>query len=171
MFFIFTELLFSHHSYFQRTKLRRCLEEVHATEKTYVNILYVLAVKISSEVKNTCDTKDENLILTFNNTYKPLLGNIQQIYQLHHDMILPEMEQYITGHLTGNMWSVFEKNYKVIEVLYKNYYVTYYDTQGKLDDLCKNQSLINEAMIKCQTLLGNLYPITQLNCPNQRLLR
>ncbi|CAF4367670.1 unnamed protein product, partial [Rotaria sordida] len=59
----------------------------------------------------------------------------------------------------------------VIEVLYKNYYVTYYDTQGKLDDLCKNYPLINDAMLKCQALLGNLYPITQLNCPNQRLLR
>ena len=126
---------------------------------------------MSSEVKNTCDTKDENLILTFNNTYKSLLGNIQQIYQLHHDHILPELEKYIDGRLTGNMWSVFEKNYKVIEVLYKNYYVTYYDTQGKLDELCKTQPLINEAMLKCQTLLGNLYPITQLNCPNQRLLR
>jgi hypothetical protein len=136
-----------------------------------VSILYVLAVKISSEVKNACDTKDENLILTFNNTYKSLLGNIQQIYQLHHDIILPEMEQYIDGRLTGNMWSVFEKNYKVIEVLYKNYYVTYYDTQGKLDELCKTQPLINEAMLKCQAMLGNLYPITQLNCPNQRLLR
>jgi hypothetical protein len=121
-------------------------------------------------MKNTCD-KDENLILLFNNTYKPLLGNIQQIYQLHHDIILPEIEEYITGHSIGNMWSVLEKNFKVIEVLYKNYYVTYYDTQGKLDDLCKTHSLINEAMLKCQVHLGNLYPITQLNCPNQRLLR
>jgi hypothetical protein len=135
-----------------------------------VNILYVLSVKLTVEIKNTCD-KDENLILTFNNTYKPLLGNIQQIYQLHHNMILPEFEQFITGHSTGNMWSVLEKNFKVIEVLYKNYYVTYYDTQGKLDDLCKNHPLINEAMLKCQVYLGNLYPITQLNCPNQRLLR
>ncbi|CAF4281890.1 unnamed protein product, partial [Rotaria sordida] len=37
--------------------------------------------------------------------------------------------------------------------------------------LCKNYPLINDAMLKCQALLGNLYPITQLNCPNQRLLR
>lgn len=147
------------------------MEEVHATEKTYVNVLYVLAVKLCTEVKTTCDTKDDNLNLTFNNTYKPLLGNIQQIYQLHHDMILPEMEKYITGTKTDNMWSVLEQHFKVIEVLYKNYYVTYYDTQGKLDDLCKTQPLINEAMLKCQTYLGNLYPTTQLNCPNQRLLR
>ncbi len=135
-----------------------------------MNILYVLAVKITVEIKNTCD-KDENLILTFNNTYRSLLGNIQQIYQLHHNIILPEMEEYITGHLTGSMWSVLEKHFKVIEILYKNYYVTYYDTQGKLDDLCKNHSLINDAMLKCQSYLGNLYPISQLNCPNQRLLR
>jgi len=135
-----------------------------------VNILYVLSVKLTVEIKNICD-KDENLILMFNNTYKPLLGNIQQIYQFHHDLILPEMEQYITGHLNGNMWSVLEKNFKVIEVLYKIYYVTYYDIQGKLDDLCKTYPLINEAMLKCQVYLGNLYPITQLNCPNQRLLR
>ncbi|CAF1194924.1 unnamed protein product [Rotaria sordida] len=154
----------------RQSKLRRCLEEVHTTEKTYVNILYVLSVKLSAEIKNTCD-KDDNLILIFNNTYKPLLGTIQQIYQLHYTMILPEIEEYIIGQRTGNMWSIFEKNFKVIEVLYKNYYVTYYDTQGKLDDLCKNYPLINDAMLKCQALLGNLYPITQLNCPNQRLLR
>ncbi|CAF4550878.1 unnamed protein product [Rotaria sp. Silwood2] len=154
----------------RQTKLRRCIEEVHTTEKTYVNILYVLSVKISAEIKNTCD-KDENLILTFNNTYKPLLATIQQIYQLHYKFILPEIEEYITGQCTGNMWSVLEKNFKVIEVLYKNYYVTYCDIQGKLDDLCKNYPLINDAMVKCQAHLGNLYPITQLNCPNQRLLR
>ncbi|CAF3455254.1 unnamed protein product [Rotaria socialis] len=154
----------------RQTKLRRCLEEVNATEKTYVNILYVLSVKLSAEIKNTCD-KDDNLILTFNNTYKPLLGTIQQIYQLHYGMIAPEIEEYIIGQRTGNMWSVLEKNFKVIEVLYKNYYVSYADIQGKLDELCRNNPLINEAMIKCQTYLGNLYPITQLNCPNQRLLR
>ncbi|CAM4746628.1 unnamed protein product [Rotaria magnacalcarata] len=154
----------------RQTKLRRCLEEVNATEKTYVNILYVLSVKLSAEVKNTCD-KDDNLILTFNNTYKLLLGTIQQIYQLHYGMIAPELEEYITGQRTGNMWSVLEKNFKVIEVLYKNYYVNYSDIQGKLDELCRNNPLINEAMIKCQTYLSNLYPITQLNCPNQRLLR
>ncbi|CAF5223146.1 unnamed protein product, partial [Rotaria magnacalcarata] len=134
------------------------------------NILYVLSVKLSAEVKNTCD-KDDNLILTFNNTYKLLLGTIQQIYQLHYGMIAPELEEYITGQRTGNMWSVLEKNFKVIEVLYKNYYVNYSDIQGKLDELCRNNPLINEAMIKCQTYLSNLYPITQLNCPNQRLLR
>ncbi|CAF4538087.1 unnamed protein product [Rotaria sp. Silwood1] len=154
----------------RQIKLRRCLEEVHATEKTYVNILYVLSVKVSAEIKNTCD-KDDNLIVIFNNTYKPLLGTIQQIYQLHYSMILPEIEEYIIGQRTGNMWTVLEKNFKVIEVLYKNYYVTYDDTQGKLDDLCRNYPLINDAMVKCQVHLGNLYPITQLNCPNQRLLR
>lgn len=130
----------------------------------------MLSVKLSAEIKNTCD-KDENLIVTFNNTYRPLLGTIQQIYQLHHTLILPDIEEYITGHATGNMWSVIQKNFKVIEVLYKNYYVTYFDAQGKLEDLCKNHPLINEAMLKCQVLLGNLFPTTQLNCPNQRLLR
>jgi hypothetical protein len=121
-------------------------------------------------VKNTCD-KDDNLIIIFNNTYKPLLATIQQIYGFHHNHFLPEIEEYITGHRTGNMWSVLEKHFKVIEVLYKEYYVKYYENQGKLDDLCKNHALINEAMLKCQGLLGNLYPITQLNCANQRLLR
>jgi hypothetical protein len=81
------------------------------------------------------------------------------------------MEKYITGHSTENMWSVLEKNFKVIEVLYKSYYVTYYDIQAKLDDLCKTHPLLNEAMLKCQVHLGNLYPLTQLNCANQRLLR
>ncbi|CAF1574678.1 unnamed protein product [Adineta ricciae] len=154
----------------QRVKLRKCIEEVHATEKTYVNILYILSVKLSAEVKNTCN-RDDDAILKFNSTYKPLLGTIQQIYKLHNELILPEIEEYISGQRTGNMWSIFEKNFKVIEVLYKHYYVTYYDTQGKLDELCRTSSLINEAMLKCQVLLGNLYPITQLNCPNQRLLR
>lgn len=69
------------------------------------------------------------------------------------------------------MWTVLQRNFKVIEVLYKNYYVNFCDTHGKLDDLCKNNTLINDAMLKCQQYLGNLYPITQLNCPNQRLLR
>jgi hypothetical protein len=135
-----------------------------------VNVLYVLSVKLSSEIKTTCD-KDDNLILTFNNTYKPLLGTIQQIYKFHHDILLPEMEEYINGNRAGSMWSVLEKHRQVIEVLYKNYYVTYDDTQGKLGDLCKNHPLIHESMLKCQVHLGNLYPIDQLNCPNLRLVR
>jgi hypothetical protein len=135
-----------------------------------VNILYVLSVKLSAEVRNTCE-KDDNLVIIFNATYKSLLGNIQQMYQFHHDHLLPAIEEHITNHQSGNMWTVLQKHFKVIEVLYKNYYVTYADTQGKLDELCRIHPLLNEAMIKCQAHLGNLYPITQLNCPNQRLLR
>ena len=140
------------------------------TEKTYVDVLYVLAVKLSAEVKNTCE-KDDNLILTFNNTYRSLLGNIQQIYKLHNEIILPQFEDCISGRCTDNMWSVLDKNAKVIEVLYKAYYLSYADSQTKLDDICRSNPLLHEAMLKTQVHIGNLYPTTQLNCPNQRLLR
>ena len=81
------------------------------------------------------------------------------------------MEKFITGHSTGNMWTVLETHFKFIEVIYKDYYVKYNDIQAKLDDICKSNPLINEAMLKCQVHLGNLYPLTQLNCANQRLVR
>ena len=143
---------------------------MHTTEKTFVDILYVLAVKISAEVKLTCE-KDDSLIVAFNNTYRPLLGSIQQIYKLHHEVILPELEAYISRQRTGNIWSVLETNFKCIEVIYKDYFVKYSDMQGKLDELRRTHALINEAMLKCQVHLANLDPINQLNCANQRLLR
>jgi hypothetical protein len=143
---------------------------VYTTEKTYVGILYILSVKISSEVKRICG-KDDGLVVLFNNTYRPLLGSLQSIYKLHYDVILVEFEKYITGHSKENIWTVLGTNLKVIESIYKDYYVKYAEVQGKLDDLCKRYPSIHEAMLQCQTYLGNLYPLTQLNCANQRLLR
>lgn len=141
-----------------------------ATEKTYVDILYVLSVKLSAEVKNVCE-KEENLIVLFNNTYRQLLGSIQAIYRLHHETLLPQFEKYISTNDNGNMWTIIEKNFKFIEIIYKDYYVKYYTVQTKLDEICRENALLNEAMMKCQRYLGSLYPLTQLNCANQRLLR
>jgi len=154
----------------EKSKIRKCLEEVLSTEKTYVDILYVLSVKLSAEVKNTCE-KDENLIVMFNNTYRQLLGSIQAIYRLHHETILPQFERFISGQDNGNMWTVLEKNSKFIETLYKDYFVKYDEAQTKLNDICRENPLINESMLKCQVYLGNLNPLTQLNCANQRLVR
>lgn len=156
--------------FLQKTKLRKCLEEVYTTEQTYTKVLYVLSYKLSEEVKSVCE-KDENVLTLFNDTYKQLVGNFKQIYHLHHDLLLPEFEKYVTGQVAGNMWTVLEKNFKPIEVLYKNYYIIYSSTQGKIDELCKNYPLINEAMLKCQVHLGNIFPLAQFNCSNQRLLR
>lgn len=127
-------------------------------------------MKLSAEVKNTCE-KDENLILIFNNTYRQLLGSIQAIYRLHHETILPQFERFISGQDNGNMWTVLEKNSKFIETLYRDYFVKYDEAQTKLNDICREYPLINDSMTKCQVYLGNLNPLTQLNCANQRLVR
>ena len=121
-------------------------------------------------MKETCAVDDESLC-NFNKIYKPLLGSIQAIYKLHHDSILPEMAKFVNGESNGNMWNIFKQYFKCIEVIYKDYYVQYDANQTKIDELCQNNKLIHEAMLKCQSSLDNLYPTTQFNCPNQRLLR
>jgi hypothetical protein len=69
------------------------------------------------------------------------------------------------------MWSILQEHFQTIEDLYKSYYVAYAESQRKLEHLCKSHSLIHRAMLKCQVHLGNLYPVAELNCANQRLLR
>ncbi|CAF0862570.1 unnamed protein product [Didymodactylos carnosus] len=157
-------------------KLCKCIEELWTTEKTYVNTLYVLSSKLPAEVKRSCGT-DDQLVVQFNSTYKPLLGALQAIYKLHCDTILPKITSYVNKSkisqetANSNVWSVLRDNSQFISVLYKDYYVRISESQAKLDDLCKSHSSLNDAMLNVQTMMGSLYPMTQLNCPNQRLLR
>ncbi len=152
--------------------LFECIQEVYATEVTYVKILYVLASKLPAKMKETCE-KDESLIETFNNIYKPLLGTIQRLYKFHYEIILPYFRQYQTDYRADNLWSILQENFQTIENLYKAYYVAYNEYQRELKRLDRSYALkkIHKAMLVCKVYLGNLCPITELNCPNQRLLR
>jgi hypothetical protein len=143
---------------------------VYITEKNYVKILFVLSIKLPAEVEKTCG-KDENLIAIFRNVYQPLLHSILRIYTFHHATILPQIEEYLENVRKGNMWSLLNENFRIIEPLYKTYYVAYDESQRKLQTLCKTYPLIDKAMLKIQNHLNNLNPITQFNCPNQRLMR
>ncbi|CAF4293434.1 unnamed protein product, partial [Didymodactylos carnosus] len=157
-------------------KLYKCIEELWKTEKTYVHILNVLSSELPFEVNKLCGT-DDAIVNQFNSTYKPLLGALQAIYKLHCDTLLPKLTPYVhnwetlRGNTSRNVWSIFHDNSQFISVLYKDYYVRISESQTKLDDLCKLHSCLNDAMLKVQTFMGNLYPMSQLNCPNQRLLR
>lgn len=121
-------------------------------------------------VRKFCENDDESL-KAFNEVYRPLLGTIQSIYNFHHDTILPSMEKYITPQSGGNMWTLFESYYQYIEVMYRDYYTKYQDNHEKIEDICRNNKILGDAMLDCQTYMNNLYPLTQLNVPNQRLLR
>jgi hypothetical protein len=71
------------------------------------------------------------------------------------------------------MWLILQEHFQTIEDLYKAYYVAYDEYQRELKRLDKSYALkkIHKAMLVCRIYLGNLCPITELNCPNQRLLR
>ena len=148
----------------------KCLQEVRATEETYLRKLYVLSFKILDKVKQTC-RKDESLFKKFASLYQPLLNAIRCLYYFHNESVLPLMEEYITGHRKGTLWSIFEEHFQKIETLYKQYYVLYDENQDKIQRFAEENELINKAMLKCQVHLDNIYPIAELNCGNQRLLR
>ncbi|CAF3177636.1 unnamed protein product [Rotaria sp. Silwood2] len=154
----------------QKASLLKCLDEVYVTEEKYVKKLYVLSVKVSDHVRQTCQN-DANLLNTFNSAYKSLLDTIKRLYKFHYEHILPDMVEYKTGLRTDNIWSIFVEHFQTIENLYKEYYIVYDENQQKLERLCTTYSLIHEAMLQCQVHLGNLYPINELNCANQHLLR
>jgi hypothetical protein len=99
------------------------------------------------------------------------LDALTAIYKLHQRNILPQMVKCLTGHRQGLFWSILEENFESIERLYKAYYIAFDDVQNKLEEFCRTHALIQEAMLKVQEDLAHLYPITQLNCANQRLLR
>jgi hypothetical protein len=145
---------------------------VYATEVTYVKTLYVLASKLPARIKETCE-KDANLLEIFNKIYKPLLDTIHRLYKFHYEIILPHLRQHKTGHQTDHMWSIFQEHFPTIEDLYKSYYVAYDEYQRELKRLDKSSELkkIHKIIFVCKVYLGNLCPITELNCPNQRLLR
>lgn len=114
---------------------------------------------------------DDNLLKSFNDTFKPLLVTIKQLYEFHHDKILPNMLNFRVGYRSDNIWSIFEEHFEKIESLYKEYYIVYDENQQKIERLCATNPLLHDAMLKCQVHLGNLYPINELNCANQHLLR
>ena len=81
------------------------------------------------------------------------------------------MAKSLTGHRPGLFWSILEDNFELIEGLYKAYYIAFDDVQHKLEEFCRTHALIHQAMLSLQEDLAHLYPITQLNSANQRLLR
>jgi len=96
---------------------------------------------------------------------------LEKLYKFHSEVILHNIEQYKADHRTDNMWTIFQDHFQTIEELYKAYYVTYAENQHELEIVCKINPLIYKAMLNCQVYLENLYPINELNCANQRLLR
>ncbi|CAF4667476.1 unnamed protein product [Rotaria socialis] len=146
------------------------LEEIHKTENNYIAKLHVLTFKMPKIVKQICQT-DENTLKSFYDIFQPLLATLKQLYVFHYENILPNMEQFITGHRTDLIWSIFEEHFQTIENLYKEYYTVYDENQQKFERLCATNALLHTAMLDCQGLMGNLYPINELNCANQHLLR
>ncbi|CAF0824211.1 unnamed protein product [Adineta ricciae] len=143
--------------------------EVYATERTYIEKLHVLCYVVPRKIQEIC-VKEKTFLHRFKNVYRPLKIILKQIYKFHLHVILPHFERCRSSNYTDYLWSVLEHNYQTIESLYKTYYLTYDENQRKLEDLCKPGSFLNRAMLQCQVYLGNLYPLTELNCANQRLL-
>ena len=139
---------------------------------SYVKILYVLSSKIPAKIKEIY-ANDDSLLRTFDIIYKPLLDTIRQLYKFHYEIIFPHFRDYRTGDRMKNIWGIFQEHFQRIEELYKAYYLTYNDYQRDLKRLEKSVALkkIHEAMLVCKVYLGNLCPMTEFNCPNQRLLR
>lgn len=123
-------------------------------------------------MKETC-SNEENVLELFQSTYKPLINTIRELYRFHHGIILPCVEEYQTGRRTGHIWASFQEHFQTIENLYKVYYVAYDEYQRELKRLDKSTVIkkVHQAMLVCKIYLGNLDPISEFNCPNQRLLR
>ncbi|CAF1337034.1 unnamed protein product [Adineta ricciae] len=143
--------------------------EVYATERTYIEKLHVLCYVVPRKIEEIC-MEEKTFLRRFKNVYRPLKIILKQIYKFHLRAILPHFERYRSSNYADYLWSVLEHNYQTIESLYKTYYLTYEENQRKLSDLCKPGSFLDRAMLQCQVYLGNLYPLTELNCANQRLL-
>lgn len=71
----------------------------------------------------------------------------------------------------GLFWTVLEENFARIESSYTAYFLAFDEIRTKLDAFRLQHPVINDAMAKAQQDLDKLDPITQLNCPNQRLVR
>jgi hypothetical protein len=152
--------------------LNERIKEIYATEATYVKILYVLSSKLPAKMKETCGN-EATLLEIFNTIYKPLLDTIRRLYKFHYEIILPHFGGYRTGHRIDHIWGILQEHFQTVEDLYKAYYVTYNEYQRELKRLDKSPTLkkVHNAMLVCKIYLGNLCPITEFNCPNQRLLR
>lgn len=134
--------------------------------------LYVLAVKLPAKMKETCSNEDHVLEL-FQTTYKPLINSIRDLYKFHREILLPYIEEYQNGRRMDHIWGSFQEHFQTIEQLYKIYYVAYDEYQHELKRLEKSHVIkkVHQAMLVCKVYLGNLDPISEFNCPNQRLLR
>jgi hypothetical protein len=81
------------------------------------------------------------------------------------------MAEYLNNHYHNTFWSIIEEHFSLIQRLYADYYVTFDSIHSELEHYCRKYPLINQAMLETRVYIGNLYPIVQLNCANQRLLR
>ena len=137
---------------------------------SYVEILKILVIDLPRKVKMNCG-KNFQLFERFQKLFQPLLNALLAIFNFHNRSILPAIGDYLVGERENYFWTIFENHFQTIEDLYSTYYIIFDDVQQNIEEFVRNNSLIDEAMLVIQTQLGNLYPITQLNCANQRLLR
>ncbi|CAF0714165.1 unnamed protein product [Adineta steineri] len=145
-------------------------EEVYETEVTFIKKLQVFSYVLPGILEGKRTTNDK-VVPSFINIYEPLQLILEKLYLFHSQMILPHMEDYKTGKRTDNMWTIVKDQFLNIEKLYTEYFITYAGIQAELKKLCEDSSLLKTAMLECQTHLGNLYPIDELNCANLRLVR
>lgn len=159
-----------HFLFIQLNKQNVIIQETLDTEQTYTRVLFVLSIRLSRHVDSVC-RKDENVREKFYQLFSSLLKALKNLYELHNRRIVPQLTDYLTGHRCGLVWAIFEENFAKIESSYKAYYIAFDEIQSKIESFRLQNPLINEAMAEAQKELENLDPMTQLNCPNQRLVR
>lgn len=146
------------------------IQETFDTEQKYTGILFVLSSRLPRAVDQVC-RKDESLQEKFNQLFSALLKALKDLYKLHHRQIVPQLTDYLSGHREGLAWTILEEKFTEIEACYKAYYVAFDEIRPKVEAFRLQNPLINEAMLNVQKELDNLDPMTQLNSPNQRLVR
>ncbi|UJR31635.1 hypothetical protein I4U23_019117 [Adineta vaga] len=106
-----------------------------------INKKKIIPSKRYDEIYDTEQTYIEKL-----RVLSPLKTILKKLYKFHIQVILPRIEECKLGD-------------------YENF------NQRRLNEICKSGTFLDKAMLECQVYLGNLYPLAELNCANQRLLR
>lgn len=115
----------------KQKKARHIVKELLATEKHYVNILYLIDQIFQFRV----DQENRAHPMFPPDTVQHMFSNIKSIYKLHNDFLLPQLEERIEAWDTNPQIGDIVKNFAPFLKMYTEYVKNFDDAMNLISQL------------------------------------
>lgn len=149
--------------------LHKIATEILTTERTYVNILHLLDQVFAFRV----DQENRAHPMFSQEIVSQMFSNLKSIYKLHHDFLLPQLEERMQNWETEQRIGDVMKNFAPFLKMYTEYVKNYDNAMNLINIWYHKQPLFAQIMDEIHTMeeCGNLTLHHHMLTPVQRVPR